>query len=499
MNGTLSSQAADATPTLEREFDLIVIGAGSGGVRCARIAASLGARVAIVERAHWGGTCVNLGCVPKKLMFYGVQVGKAIADGPAYGWDVTLPQHSWPDFKRSKDRVIERLDGIYVRLLENAGVALFRGDAALAGPRAGGGWRVEVGPSPLAPERPVTVIGAARVVVATGSSPTRLAIPGADLALTSDQVFTMDDCPASMLVLGAGYIGVEFSGVFAGFGVKTSLAFRRDHVLRGFDSQMVGRLEELMAQAGVTLYPGLEPVRIERASSGAGLVTHFANGTELEAGGVLMATGRHPAVAGLNLESAGVALERGRIVTNARFETSVPGIYAIGDVTNHINLTPVAVAEGQMLAETLYGPGPRDQRDFKAVPKAVFFQEPLSTVGISEDEALADGGNYAIFTSSFTPLSQSVPQRPGQALMKLIVKAGRSPDGALAGSGAIVGVHMVGEDSPDIIQVMAMAVVNQMTKAQLDRVLALHPTMAEEFVTMRAPQRFISAGKVVAD
>ncbi|TPW34467.1 glutathione-disulfide reductase [Oecophyllibacter saccharovorans] len=463
-----------------QEFDLFVIGAGSGGVRCARVAAQLGARVGIVERSHWGGTCVNLGCVPKKLMFYAAETGRAIADGPSYGWNVPLPEFDWPHFQKGKDAEITRLDGIYVSMLQKAGVTLFEGEAQLQGAQT-----IEIGPSALDPTRKPQRIRARHIVLATGSTPTRIDFPGSELCITSDQVFHLQAQPRRLAVIGGGYIGVEFSGAFRGFGSEVAISYRSAHVLRHFDDELRLRLEELMDLAGIHRHPHTLPRSLERMPDGLRLT--LDDGTELAADQVIMAVGRHPAIAGLGLEKAGVRTEKGRVLVNSAFETNVPGIYAIGDISDKYNLTPTAIAEGQLLAERLYAPQGR-YWDFNQVPRAVFYASPLATVGLSEQEAAVDH-DLLIYTSSFTPMRQVMPHRPGKAFMKLVVDEK---------SDVILGAHMIGPEAADIIQIMAVAVVNGLTKTQLDHTLALHPTTAEEFVTMRTPTRRVAKGTVEA-
>lgn len=468
-------------------FDLFVIGAGSGGVRCARVAAQHGARVGIVERRHWGGTCVNVGCVPKKLMVYAADTGRAISDGPGYGWNVTLPPHDWQEFMRGKNAEIERLDRIYLTLLEKAGVTVFRGDGSLCADDKAEkeGRLVRIGPSWLAPDRPVQTIRARNVVLATGSTPTRIPFPGSDLAITSDDVFHLSERPQRLAIIGGGYIGVEFSGIFRGLGSDVEISYRAPHVLRGFDDELRIKLEELADLEGIRRHPDTTPEKIEKTPDGLKLV--LSDGVSLEADQVIMAVGRHPAVKGLGLEEAGVRVVEGRVQVDRYFETNVPGVYAIGDITGKYNLTPTAIAEGQLLAERLFAPQGREW-DFNAVPKAVFFSTPLATVGLNEQEAALEH-NLLIYTTSFTPMRQVLPHRPGKAFMKLVVDSDTN---------VILGAHMIGPEAADIIQILAVAVVNNLTKTQLDHTIALHPTTAEEFVTMRMPtRRVLKGGRVV--
>lgn len=457
-----------------QEFDLFVIGAGSGGVRCARIAAQNGARVAIAERRHWGGTCVNLGCVPKKLMVYAAEYGREIDDARAYGWDVTPRQHDWRTLIDAKDREIERLNGIYVSMLKKAGVELFTGDARFVDANT-----VEIGPSELAPDAAVQTVRAKNIVIATGGAPTRLDIPGAEHAIVSDDAFHLENRPERVAIIGSGYIGIEFAGIFAGLGSQVDFVYRQDLPLRGFDEEMRRHIAELVPLNGITSHPGSTPERIEKTSNGYRL--HLKGGKVIETDCVFMATGRHPNLKSLRLDLAGVEVTDGRIVTRLEdAKTNVRGIYAIGDVTDTYNLTPTAIAEGHLLAERLFGETGREW-SFATTPKAVFFSQPLASVGLTEEEA-AEHHTLDIYTSSFTPMRQSLSGRKGKAFMKLVVDSK---------SQVVLGAHMIGPDSPEIIQGLAIAVTAGLTKRDLDRTIGLHPTSAEEFVTMRTPTRHV--------
>lgn len=465
---------------MTQDVDLFVIGAGSGGVRCARIAAQHGARVAVAERRHWGGTCVNLGCVPKKLMVYAADTGRMIDDAPGYGWDVSKKPHDWSRFMRAKDAEIARLNGIYVSMLEKAGVSLYTGDARLVDEHT-----VEIGPSPLAPGAPVQRITAKKIVLATGSTPIRLDIPGAEHAITSDEAFHLPERPERVAVIGGGYIGVEFAGIFAGLGSQVDLIYRQPHPLRGFDHDVREHVSELIGLNDITRHPECSPVRIDRESGG--LRVTLDNGHVLEVDAVMMATGRRPAIDALGLENTAVAVEKGSVVVNEQSETTVPSLYAIGDITNQYNLTPTAISEGHLLAERLFAPQGREW-SFETTPKAVFFSAPIGTVGLTEEEAVRDH-DVAIYLSRFTAMRQSLPKRPGKILMKLVVDQQ---------SDVVLGAHMVGPDAPEIIQMLAIAVTAKLTKKQLDRTISLHPSSAEEFVTMRTPTRCVARGKKIA-
>ncbi|GBR46789.1 glutathione-disulfide reductase [Neokomagataea thailandica] len=455
-----------------QEYDLFVIGGGSGGVRCARIAAQNGARVGIVERRHWGGTCVNLGCVPKKLMVYAAEYGHAIEDARHYGWDAQEHGHDWASFIAAKDKEIGRLNGIYVSLLEKAGVDLYTGDARFLDAET-----LEIGPSPLDPTAETRVVRAKNIVIATGSAPTRPDIPGAEHGIVSDEAFHLAERPQRVAIIGSGYIGVEFAGIFAGLGSKVDLIYRQDQPLRGFDEELRTHLTEQFPHFGITAHAGTTPERIEKTATG--YVVHVSGGKTIETDCVFFATGRHPRIETLNLEQAGVFVRDGcipaRIVNSA---TNVPGIYAIGDVTAAYNLTPTAIAEGHLLAERLFGQEGREW-SFATTPKAVFFSQPLASVGLTEEEA-SQHHKVDIYTSRFRPMRQTLSGREERAFMKLVVDAE---------SQVVLGAHMAGPEAAEIIQGLAIVVTAGLTKRDVDRTIGLHPTSAEEFVTMRVPTR----------
>ncbi|MDF7674370.1 glutathione-disulfide reductase [Acetobacteraceae bacterium ESL0709] len=460
-----------------QEFDLFVIGAGSGGVRCARIAAQNGAKVGIVERRHWGGTCVNIGCVPKKLMVYAAEAGRAIHDAPAYGWNVTEQGHDWSRFMVAKNKEIERLNGVYVSLLKRSGVELFTGDARLVD-----GQTISITPSVLEPDAEPQTIKAKKIVLAAGSTPVRLDFPGAEHALVSDDLFALPERPNRIAIIGSGYIGLEFASIFAGLGSDVDLVYRQPLPLKGFDQDLRERMRTLIDLRGINQHHDVTPLKIEKTADG--LELSLSSGNVLNVDAVLMATGRRPAIDGLGLDAAGVHTEKGSVTVNEQFATSVPSIYAIGDIINRYNLTPTAIAEGHMLAEELFNPQGRDW-SFETTPKAVFFSPPLASVGLSEEEA-RESHDLEIYTAEFTPMGQTLPQRSGKCFMKLVV------DGR---SGVMLGAHMIGPDAPEIIQIMAVAVTAGLTKAELDRTVSLHPTLAEEFVTMRLPDRKVSRAR----
>ncbi|WP_264812658.1 glutathione-disulfide reductase, partial [Acetobacter oeni] len=446
--------------------------AGSGGVRCARIAAGHGARVAVAEGRHWGGTCVNLGCVPKKLMVQASEYGDYVADSHGFGWNTEPGTFDWAKLIAAKDREIHRLNGIYVSMLEKAGVRLLTGHA-----RFEDAHTIVTTPTGLDPKAKPERITAERIVIATGSAPTRLPIVGADLAITSDEVFSLPALPRRVCIIGAGYIGIEFAGIFAGLGASVDLVYRQDLPLRGFDEDLRTALHEAIGQRGITQHEKTSPTRIE--CDGDAFTVTLDNGNRLTADCVLMATGRHPKTEKLGLETTRIrTTEDGRIEIDRHFEATQPGIFAIGDVTNRLNLTPVAIAEGHILADRLYADRSREW-SFDTTPKAVFFTPPLASVGLTETEA-AERGTTDIYLSKFRPMRHTLSGRERRTLMKLVVDQATQK---------IVGAHMIGEDAPELMQGLAIAVTAGLRKADFDRTIGIHPTSGEEFVTMRTRTR----------
>lgn len=452
---------------LPAQFDLFVIGAGSGGVRAARWAAQRGARVAVAEQGPLGGTCVNLGCIPKKLFSYAAHHAGELAGARGLGWTGPAPSFDWLTLREGKNAEIARLNGIYERLLVGAGVSVLHGRARLVGANE------------------VDVDGrryrARHILVATGGRVTRLPIPGADLAITSDEAFHLEALPARALVVGGGYIAVEFASILAGLGVATTLVHRGEHLLRGFDHEIGPFLEAQMRQHGVDVRLGQQVVAIERAGDGT-LLARLGDGTSLPAGQVLMATGRVPNTQGIGLAEVGVELDaRGAVLVDDRFQTRVPNVHAIGDCTDRVQLTPVALAEGMAVAERLFGQGERSGHH-ELVPTAVFSEPQVAVVGLSEADARArpGAGEIRIFRSEFTPLREQLARTGGRVLMKLVVDATTD---------RVLGVHMVGPEAGEIVQGFAVALTCGATKAQFDATLGIHPTAAEEFVTMREPVR----------
>jgi glutathione reductase (NADPH) len=445
------------------DFDLFVIGGGSAGVRCARIAAGHGARVGIAEQRFWGGTCVNIGCVPKKFMVFAAEYGMNAEDAKGFGWDIARGAHHWPQLIAAKDKEIARLNEIYLRLLNQAGAQIFEAKARF----------IDAHTLDVGGER----ITAERIVVATGGHPVRPDIPGAELSIVSDDAFYLPALPKRVAIIGGGYIGVEFAGIFAGLGAETHLIYRQPLPLRGFDEDIRLGLADALQANGVVLHRDTTPESIaaEGEEKALALSDLSVLGTDL----VFFATGRVPNVTGLGLEAAGIKIaENGAIAVNEDLATSVPHIYAIGDVTDRLNLTPVATAEGHAVADSLFGNRPR-KVSLANVPTAVFSIPPIATVGITEAEA-PQGAR--VFVTRFTPMRHNISGRPRKTLMKLI---------ADATTDKILGIHMLGEDAPEIIQGLAVAMTAGATKADFDRTIGIHPTAAEEFVTLRTQTRIV--------
>ncbi len=443
------------------DYDLFVIGGGSGGVRAGRIAATHGARVAVAEEYRFGGTCVIRGCIPKKLLVYASHFREEFADAAAYGWRLpATPAFDWPTLIANKDKEIERLSGIYRKTLTGAGATILEGRAVLADPHT----------IQMAGKR----MTAGTILIASGGRPVRPEHPGAALGITSNEAFHLERLPNRVLVIGGGYIAVEFAGIFNGLGAKTTLAYRGEQILRGFDDDLRAFLAGELAKKGIAIRVRAMPVRLER--QGGALAAVFADGTSIEADTVLYATGRTPNTQGIGLADAGVALDAAEAVkVDADSRSTVPHIYAVGDCTNRVNLTPVAIREGHAFADTVFGKRPW-RVDHATVPSAVFSQPPVGTVGLSERAALERHGKLDIYQTSFRPLKHTLTGRDEGILMKLVVDRA---------SQRVVGAHMVGADAPEIIQALAVAVKAGVTKAQLDETVALHPTAAEEFVTLR--------------
>ncbi len=444
------------------EYDLFVIGAGSGGVRAARVAASLGARVAVAEERYLGGTCVNVGCVPKKLFVYASHFPEDFHIAKSYGWSVENNGFDWSTLLQNKNTEIERLNGVYRKLLVNNGVDLIESRATVAGPD-----RVQVDGREITAER---------ILVATGGWPAVPDIAGKEHVISSNEAFFLPELPESIAIVGGGYIAVEFAGIFHGLGVDTTLIYRGPLFLRGFDLDIREQLASQMRAKGIKLLFDSNITAIEKSTSG--LTASFADGSTSTYGHIMYATGRKPNSANLGLEALNVNLDiNGAIQVNEQYQTSVPSIYAIGDVTDRLNLTPVALAEGMFLAHQLYGKG-KPVIDYDLVPTAVFSQPNIGTVGLTEEQARDQYADIDIYMSGFKPMKLSFLDEAERIFMKLIVD--RQSD-------KVLGVHMLGQDAGEMIQGIAIALRAGATKAVFDSTIGIHPTAAEEFVTMRDP------------
>jgi glutathione reductase (NADPH) len=451
---------------LAQDFDLITLGAGSGGVAASRRAAAHGARVAIIEGGRVGGTCVLRGCVPKKLLMYAAQYRDAFNEARAYGWAVESPRFEMPRWAAAKAAETTRLEGIYRQLLAGSGVQLIEGQAQLDGPHA-----VTVGAQRLT---------APHILLATGALPVRDVIPGIEACATSDDLLDLQTLPEHAAIIGAGYIAVEFASMLSRLGVKVTMLYRGRLPLRGFDEMLRNAAAASLLAAGVDLQPGVLPSRVQK--SGAGFMLTMGEDRVREFPWVLNATGRRPNTAQLKLASVGITLgAAGAVPVDAQLRTSAHGVYAIGDVTNRMNLTPVAIAEGRALADSLFGASPRTV-DLSLVASAVFVLPPLAKCGPSETEALAAGHTVKVFETDFRAMRTAFIDSPERTRIKLLVDA--ATDRVLA-------VHMVGPDAPEIVQSLAVALTAGASKAHFDRTVAMHPTAAEEFVLMREPVRVV--------
>lgn len=442
------------------DFDLFVIGGGSGGVRAGRISGGYGARVAVAEEYRYGGTCVIRGCVPKKLLVYGAEYAHAFADAAGFGWTVGEPTFDWATMIANKDKEIARLEGIYRKLFENAGAKTFDGRATLKDAH-----------TVLINDKPVT---ADKILIATGGHPVKPSIPGAELMISSNEAFHLKEQPKRIAIIGGGYIALEFAGIFNGFGSDVTVLYRGEQILRGFDDDIRSHLAGELVKSGIDLKLKTDVTRVEK--KGAALLLHLTDGSTLEVDAVMAATGRKPNTDGLGLEAVGVRTDaEGAVVVNEYSRTSVENIYAVGDVTNRINLTPVAIREGHCFADTVFGNKPRSP-DHKDVPAAVFSQPPVGTIGLSEVDARKQFGEVDIYRTSFRPLRATVSGRDERVMMKLVVDAKTD---------RVVGAHMVGESAGEIMQGIAIAIKAGAKKADFDATVGIHPTAAEEFVTLR--------------
>ncbi len=454
------------------DYDLFVIGAGSGGVRASRMSAKAGARVGIAESTFLGGTCVNVGCIPKKLFVYGSHFAADFEEAAGYGWSTRDRHFDWPTLRDNKTREISRLNGIYENLLTSAGVSIHRCHARLIDPHV-----IE-----LDGKR----VTADKILIATGGRPHVPDFPGAEHVITSEEAFYLPVFPEHVVVVGGGYIAVEFAGIFKGLGAQTHLVYRGPLFLRGFDEGIRGFVKDELERKGIGLQfnTDVESISQEPAKDGnrerQKKRLHFRDGTTMDTDLVLYATGRRPNTSNLGLEACGVALQPGGAIhVDDYFQTSVPNIYAIGDVIDRMQLTPVAIAEAMCIVNNLFGKAPRRTQDYTNVPTAVFCQPNIGTVGQTEAQAAAEGA-ISVFETSFRPLKHTLSGSTERTFMKMIVR--KSDD-------RVVGLHMVGHDAGEIVQGMAVAMKAGATKAQFDATVGIHPSAAEEFVTMREATR----------
>jgi len=446
------------------DFDLFVIGAGSGGVRAARFAAGFGAKVAVAESRYLGGTCVNVGCVPKKLLVYGAHYAEDIGQAQGYGWTIDGATFDWKTLIANKDREIQRLNGIYRSILVDSGVTLLQAHARLVDAHT-----VEVEGKQYTAEH---------ILIATGGWPHVPAIPGREHAITSNEAFYLESLPRRVLVVGGGYIAVEFASIFHGCGADTKLLYRGELFLRGFDGSLRDHLKDEMIKKGVDLQFNADIVHIDKQADGSLLAT-LEDGRTLEADCIFYATGRRPMLDNLGLEKAGVALDaRGFIAVDDEYRTSVSSILAIGDVIGRVQLTPIALAEGMAVARRLFKPEQYRKVDYTTIPTAVFSLPNMATVGLTEEEAREQGYNVTIFESRFRPMKLTMTDSLERSLMKLVVDAETD---------RVLGCHMAGPDAGEIMQGLGVALKAGATKQVFDDTLGIHPTAAEEFVTMRTP------------
>ena len=445
------------------DYDLFVIGAGSGGVRAARIAAGHGAKVAIAEEYRFGGTCVIRGCVPKKLLVYASRFSDGFEDAAGFGWTVPEAQFDWPALIASKDREIARLESVYRAGLEQAGVAIFATRATVAGPNTV--RLTDTG----------RTVSARIILIATGARPNLdPRLPGIEHAITSNEAFHLPALPERIAIAGGGYIAAEFAGIFAGLGAETTLVYRGDKILRGFDADLREGLSEAYAKRGIPIVTGNVFTRIERKSKT--LSAHLSGGSTIEADQIMFAIGRSPNTAGLGLEAAGVALAaNGAVEVDDYSASSAPGIYGVGDVTDRVNLTPVAIHDGHAFADTVFG-GKPTKVDYTTVPSAVFSTPEIASVGLPEHLARQKYAQLDVYKARFRPLKHTLSGRDERMLMKLLVDAETD---------RVVGCHVLGTDAAEIVQIAAIAIRMGASKADFDATMALHPTAAEELVTMR--------------
>jgi glutathione reductase (NADPH) len=446
---------------MKYDYDLFVIGAGSGGVRAARVAAGHGAKVAIAEEYRIGGTCVIRGCVPKKLLVYGAHFAEDLVDARRFGWEIEGRNFNWSTLRDNVLAEVTRLSGLYTETLNNHKVAVLNGRAVVTGPH-----EVSVD------GRKIT---AKVILIATGARPHVPDVPGSELGITSNEAFHLESLPARVLIAGGGYIANEFAGIFNQFGSKVTVVNRSDRILRGYDEQIRDRLLQISMTKGIQFLFNSPLEKIVKRPDGA-LTVHMKGGTAVDCDVLMFATGRVPNTDGLGLESAGVELdENGAVRVDAESRSTCPSIYAVGDVTNRVQLTPVAIREGHAFADTVFG-GKPTKVDYDCIPSAVFSHPPLAGVGLTESDARNKLGAVKVYTADFRPMKNVLAGRNERALYKVVVDAATD---------RIVGAHLIGPDAPEILQVLAVAVKAKLSKAQLDEVVAVHPTMAEELVLLK--------------
>ena len=445
------------------DYDLFVIGAGSGGVRAARIAAGYGARVAIAEEFRFGGTCVIRGCVPKKLLVYASRFPDEFSDARGFGWAVDDPDFNWPSLIAAKNKEIARLEAAYRGTLARAGVTIFEDRAVFEGRNT------------LRLAKSGQAVTAAKILIATGAKPNvDAALPGVEHVITSNEAFDLKELPKRIVVAGGGYIAVEFASIFNGLGSDVTLLYRGKKILRGFDEDLRDGLTAAMRARGIRVITNDIFTSIEK--SAAGLRGMLKSGDGLEADQIMFAIGRSPNTSGLDLADAGVtAGMAGEVMVDAASQSSTPNIYAVGDVTNRVNLTPVAIREGHAFADSVFGKTPWTV-DYLTIPTAVFSTPEIGTVGWSESAARTKGHTVAIYKTSFRPMKAVLAGRDERTLMKLVVDAG---------SGVVLGVHVLGPDAAEIVQMAAIALRLKATKADFDQTMAVHPSASEELVTLR--------------
>jgi glutathione reductase (NADPH) len=443
------------------DYDLVVIGAGSGGVRAARMSAGMGAKVAIVEDRYWGGTCVNVGCVPKKLYYYASHFSEYQKDATSFGWEASAPKFDWDVLKENRRNEILRLNGIYRHILGDVNVEQINARATV----------VDANTVGLSTGKQIT---AERILIATGGWPFIPDFPGRELVVSSNEIFDISPLPKRMIIVGAGYIAVEFAGIFNGLGVETHLVYRGPKLLRTFDAEVGEHVSKELALHGINIHLNTNVTQVEKA--GDELTVHFDNGDKLAVGHVLYATGRKPNVEGLGLEELGVTkTAKGFVEVDEFYQTKCPSIYAVGDIIEGPELTPVALAEGMVLANHLYGKG-AVPLDYDYIATAVFCQPNIGTCGLTEAQARDQYADVKIFKSTFRHLKHTLGDNQTKTFMKMIVDKA---------SDKVVGIHMVGDEAGEIIQGLAVAMKAGVTKAQMDSTIGVHPTAAEEFVTMR--------------